>query len=851
MCSPEDSPAHQKSALLFRTTRPLIVLTLAFVGGMLLERLRPLPLSNTAFAVFLCALLAALLVAGRINRLSCHCVLLPSLFFAVLGAWSAALSSPVLPNPQEIAPFFDRPQTLYLAEVRSPPEFYPDKARLPVTLVKGFWQGESIEIGCGVILTLKVEPHTLSTWLPGDRILVRLSLKPFRDYQNPGAYPYARQQAERGFFGRAYLPDERWIIRLPPSQRLFPFSVLHSLANRLETFRQGAYVYLTEKLQPDTANFYAALLLGYRGTLSAAWNDHLNRAGVTHLLSISGLHLSLVGMSVLWLISRLVRYLYPTWLMRYSDRHIALWGALCAALLYALISGLALPTWRSGLMLLLLFAALCLYRSNDAMTSLAAAAFVILLMAPNSLWQISFQLSFAAMLGMFILYPRFQRIQNDIPVFKSTLEHPMGKLLNPFTEAFSVSMAANIMVLPLCAYHFYGISPAGLLSNIVLIPLVGFLVLPAGLAGVALLALNENLAHLCLVTGGFFLELTQKIILWFSSLSWAYFWVGTVSLVSLTIYYIVLAILLTRWGWRRKAGAALAALALLICTESFLQRASTAPGSNRQLTVHVIDVGQGTSTLLQFPNGQSMLIDGGGFLDDSFDVGKSVLAPFLWHLGLGKIDYVVLSHDHPDHKNGLRFILTQFTVGEYWESGIQDGTSNGDEFADLASRRSIPVKRLDQIQGEHDIGGCKVRLLHPTPAYIQKGWQGANLNNISLVLQVDHGNTRVILPGDIDASVERLLFDNPAPEGLEVLLISPHHGSRHSNSSLLFERVKPRAVIFSCGYQNGFGFPAAAALEKCHAICIPYHRTDLEGAIQAISDGDEWIIFPSPPRQDQ
>jgi competence protein ComEC len=207
---------------------------------------------------------------------------------------------------------------------------------------------------------------------------------------------------------------------------------------------------------------------------------------------------------------------------------------------------------------------------------------------------------------------------------------------------------------------------------------------------------------------------------------------------------------------------------------------------------------------------------------------------------------VVLSHDHPDHRNGLRFVLSHFDVGCLWESRLIEGAQTGSELIGIARKRQIPVRQLGEIFGPHTIDGCEVRVIHPSSTYIEKSWEGKNLNNVSLVLQIDFGKTSLVLPGDIDQSVESLLFqDRPVSD--QLLLVSPHHGSEHSNPSSLFDSLRPRALIFSCGYDNLFGFPSPAVLAECTRRNIPFYRTDLQGAIQATSDGLQWSIRPTDP----
>ena len=263
--------------------------------------------------------------------------------------------------------------------------------------------------------------------------------------------------------------------------------------------------------------------------------------------------------------------------------------------------------------------------------------------------------------------------------------------------------------------------------------------------------------------------------------------------------------------------------------------------------VLVPDVGQGSSILVKLPRGETFLVDGGGFFDDSFDVGRAVLAPFLWHSGIRGLDYVVLTHDHPDHRNGLRFILSHFRVAHFWESGISENKRKTASLAEIARKRGIPRSEITELFGERTFGPCSVRIVHPSSDYLRNAWDGKDLNDVSLVMAVTYGNTRLILPGDTGASVERRFSQGGSFSGSSVP-VSPHHGSDRSNSPLLLDRVRPETVIFFCGPDNAFGFPHASVLEELRRRNIAHCRTDLDGAVHAASDGRKWTITTETAR---
>jgi competence protein ComEC len=289
--------------------------------------------------------------------------------------------------------------------------------------------------------------------------------------------------------------------------------------------------------------------------------------------------------------------------------------------------------------------------------------------------------------------------------------------------------------------------------------------------------------------------------------------------------------------------AGLSAIAVLICGGLAL---SNFAGSNDTglLRVDVIDVGQGSSALVRFPTGETMLVDGGGIPDDSYDIGRGVLAPFLWYEGIRRLNYVALSHYHPDHALGLRFILRNFYVGSFWTSGITGDDPAAREIYrcldEIALKRGIKVRTFPDLSKDVQIAQTRIRLLHPSQDFVEHDSK-KDLNAVSLVLEISFGKTRVILPGDAGRKAEDLII--PALEGrMRTLLVAGHHGSRYSSSEEFLDALHPEAIVCSCGYDNQFGFPASEVLERCEKRNIPVYRTDINGAVHALSNGREWTI---------
>jgi len=226
-----------------------------------------------------------------------------------------------------------------------------------------------------------------------------------------------------------------------------------------------------------------------------------------------------------------------------------------------------------------------------------------------------------------------------------------------------------------------------------------------------------------------------------------------------------------------------------------------------------------------------MLIDGGGLQQGTFDIGENVVSPFLWEKGIKKIDYLVLTHAHTDHLNGLKAIARNFKIKEYWEAFSPTEDETYEEFIKLLSSSSY-FKRL--FRGDvHQEGSIRIDVLHP-----EKGapFVYSIQNDHSLVLRLSYGQTAFLLPGDIGKDAETEIL-NATKEIKSQLLKSPHHGSNSSSSRAFLLKVAPQIVIISVGEGNRHGFPDQEVLYRYKKAGAKIYRTDLHGAVEVSSDG--------------
>ena len=254
-------------------------------------------------------------------------------------------------------------------------------------------------------------------------------------------------------------------------------------------------------------------------------------------------------------------------------------------------------------------------------------------------------------------------------------------------------------------------------------PILGIIAIPFCLFIVLAVPVSESLADIVIRISAQFVRISLSLVDWFAALPWSSVYVSTPTLLEIGAFYLLLGsagYLLDQWIGRED-GAPRKILLRWKVIPVFLILFFIFDGIHihllsRQtgtLSLTAVDVGQGSAILIRFPGGKRMLVDGGGFFDDTFDVGKYVIAPFLWHERIERIDTVALTHPHPDHLQGLLFILENFDVREVWTNGQTLDTTLYQSFCNIIRNRGIPLKVLSDMTPDSEISGVAIRILNP------------------------------------------------------------------------------------------------------------------------------------------
>jgi competence protein ComEC len=720
-----------------------------------------------------------------------------------IGLWvaSRAVEPPVddcfLPPPDQVtkrwieaaideAPSFAGGSLRFRATVRAP-EHDPDRI-------------------CGqTLMTIREPPAGL---VVGDRVRLHASLRRPRDFANPRTYAYAEGLARRGVWTTAHASGAT-IVRLESEPR----------ASRLEVERQRIGGLISNSLPPGEAALLRALVIGDEASVAPEDWEAITTAGLAHLLSVSGLHIALVW-GLLFAVTRWTLGRSERLLLHADVKMLAATVALPAAGLYAALAGLSVPAARSVAMTALCVSSLILGREASAPRVLVLAAAGIALLSPGAVLDVSFQLSFASVLALMLASRAWSRRQRPI-----VPPDRVARIREAAILSMIVPAAALLGTAPLVALHFNRVTPIGLLTNPILVPLAGTPATVLGLAGAAASFVSESCARAAFQLAYWPLAALRLGAAYAAALPMASIRIPTPTLVELGIAYTLLALPWIARPWRRPL-AAIALGSLALDAAWWVQERWL----DESVRVRFLDVGQGDAAVLELPGGQVAVVDGGGFARSGFDVGERVIAPYLWSRKIRRVDVLVATHGDWDHQGGLHFLAREFAPRELWmgASGAERRRLARLEDTVRAGGGRVRVVRAGEMA--YDDRGVSIECLHSSDG------ESASANDSSLVLRVRFGHHVLLFTGDVEATAEDVVTSSFAPELVNVLKV-PHHGSATSSGASLLRWARPEIAVFSLGVGNSYGFPNPAVLERYRGTGARMLRTDRDGSVWVATDG--------------
>jgi competence protein ComEC len=675
----------------------------------------------------------------------------------------------------------------------------------------------------------------------GDVVRIhRLRLRRPSGFRNPGAFDYERYLARRGIYaiGSISKAERLEVIQRAPSGHLA----------RLTRVKERLAAHISRTMPESAAAITQEMVLGIRGGLPSTVREAFAASGTAHLMSVSGLHVGFVYAAVFFVLKPCLVRLRFRLLGRFSGgprpSKLAATGALLAVVGYACLVGANLPTVRATLMITIYVVAYLLDRDRDPWQTTALAALLILTLHPQSLFDLGFQLSFAGVLAIFYA----QHLLHPPDAVDAVDAQPVplaARVTSKLREAVLIAVFASLGTAPLILYAFQRLPLIAPLANIVVVPLASVAV-PLALMASCTALLIQPLGDVLLYLAGMIITWMYALIVFFAAIPYAAPRVGAVSLPIVGLAY--MSLLLPFYGQRYRP-ARWGAVASAMAVGVWLSWPWVIPDGRSQLQVTFLDVGHGDASFIRFPQGTTMLIDGGGLYRDDVDIGERVVAPFLWHQRVRQVDYVVATHSHPDHAKGLGAILRDFRARQFWDNGAQQPpawySALRQTAIDQHIYRDLNVTGLEA----HTIDDVRLELLHPTVAFQQpparrrRVGEDRGENNRSLVLKLTYGAVSVLFTGDIEQEAEHFLLGSGRDLTAAILKV-PHHGSRTSSTEPFVRAVNPQAAVFSVQRDSRFGHPHPAVVERYRKLDALVFRTDMHGAITVRTDGHSVWIEP-------
>ena len=630
----------------------------------------------------------------------------------------------------------------------------------------------------------------------GDIILTNAKITLPESAMNSGGFDYADYLKTENIFFQCETDDTSVEITDHINR-----SIRHSWAN----FRRRCISFFDDAFPVNEGAVLKAFVTGDSSGISKNIEESFSNSGLSHILAVSGLHVSVF----ISLVVSLLR------LFNVSKRKEMLFSVV-AAFFFVFFTGASVSALRAGILAVFALIAKLIYRKSDPLTTLSLAAFILALIDPLVVYSASFMLSFAATAGILLFYNTISSFFRKI--YKKLDEKSVAfRVSRNICDSLAVGISAQIFVVPLLVYLFSGFSVMSIISTMFVTPFLPFLL--AG--GILFIAASFISSTIALPFGGFIYVLA-KLLMWisdyFGGFSFSKVLFGEITPFLLLMYGVF--ILLAMSVFKKKKTTYIIAIISLTILSGLGVINNAINYDTAQVTF--INVGQGDCALFKAPGDCDVLIDAGGY-GSSDGTGEHIIAPYLIKNGVTDIEYVIISHMHKDHIVGLIGLLDKLELDNLIIPYGQIDTEDGREIIKKAKENDVNV--INFTAGDKLKIDDNIEFLALSPDENQ-GKFANSIDDLGIVIRLDYGDSSFLFTGDITTDIERYLIKS-YPDKLEadVLKVS-HHGSKYSSSKEFLDVVKPKYSYIPVG-NNTYGHPTPEAIERLKKSGCEIYRADM------------------------
>lgn len=616
-------------------------------------------------------------------------------------------------------------------------------------------------------------------YIKGDTISFACELKKVPSPDNPGEFDLSRYYAAHNIFYQAY-PKE--IDLRKPCSNPWILGIF-----RLKEKLRQTYLAIGDEKE---AGVCISMVLGDKSELSDDLKKIFRDNGIAHILAISGLHISLIGMSIYGI-------------LRKTGINFGISAGVSSFVMlsYGIMTGNSVSTIRAIVMFIMTIYAQVFGRTYDSISAMCLSAIIILIRYPGSIYNSGLYLSFAAVSAIVLMNPVIIRL---------------FEIKNILVKAFMLSLSVTISTLPILAFSYYEIPLYAIFLNMLVVPCMGMLMTSALLAGIGGI-LNKYLGIFCLGPASFIIKFYEKICNLVQLLPGNKQIVGAPAVWQMLIFELVLWG--TVWLFTRKILKS-KGLFTALCTFAVLFLLWR---PEAEFEMVMLSVGQGDCMYLS-GNGCHILIDGGSFTEKN--IGANTILPFLKYKGVRSLDYVILTHPDKDHYSGILEIMEDgsIPIDCFVMPGIDSKDENYLKLWEIGQKFARQLKEI--YGGEYLIkDNLVIRCIHP-----RRGYSAVSVNDYSASFWIQYGNLDIITTGDLEQSGETDVLNYFPLHTIEILKCG-HHGSSSSSGEQWVNALKPTIALISCGRNNRYGHPHNETIERLEAAGSRILRTDELGAI--------------------